>query len=481
MNRLILVVALFTTSLATGLECPAASPLRFIDAIECQDWDRADEIFALTGDHMLAAAQTQPDGMTPLHWAVFHQRIDWTERLLEAGADANAKTIYDITPLAIACQSSSSDAAAKLLEHDADVNGRLPGKVTPLMQAARTGNAELCRILIEHGADVDAAQRTGQTALMFAAAEGHADVIETLLDAGADPHRSLSSGFTPLCFAARQGHIAAVTTLLDHGASISETMQPKRTSGRNPRDGMSPLMLAVESAHYELAMELIRRGADPNEQSSGFAPLHALSWVRRPSKGDNPEGDPPPHGSGDLSALQFVREIAAAGADVNLKLRRGRSGKGLLNPHGATPFLMASQTVDLPYMRLLLELGADPAIANADDCTALMAAAGVGNNFVGEHAGTPEEVDQAVRLLVERGLDINAVAKNDETAMHGAAYRCFPDTVRLLVLLGAETDSWNHKNKYGWTPLDIAHGHRPGSFKPDPATIAAIQELLPSE
>lgn len=237
-------------------------------------------------------------------------------------------------------------------------------------------------------------------------------------------------------------------------------------------------MLAVESAHYELAMKLIKRGADPNEQTSEFAPLHALTWVRRPQKGDNPEGDPPPRGSGSLSALQFVRAIVAAGADVNLQLRRGKAGKGRLSPRGATPLLMASQTVDLPYMKLLLELDADPTITNADGCTTLMAAAGVGNDHVGEHEGTPDEVEQAVRMLIDLGLDINAVSLNGETAMHGAAYRCFPETVRLVASLGARPEVWDQKNKNGWSPMDIAKGYRPGSFKPDPATIATISELM---
>jgi ankyrin repeat protein len=97
---------------------------------------------------------------------------------------------------------------------------------------------------------------------------------------------------------------------------------------------------------------------------------------------------------------------------------------------------------------------------------------------VGEHEGTPDEVEQAVRMLVELGLDINVVSNHGETAMHGAAYRCFPETVRLVATLGARPEVWNHKNKNGWSPLDIAKGFRPGSFKPDPATIAAISELM---
>ncbi len=127
---------------------------------------------------------------------------------------------------------------------------------------------------------------------------------------------------------------------------------------------------------------------------------------------------------------------------------------------------------------MLLQLGADPKIANADETTALMAAAGIGNDMVGEHPGTPEEVDTAVRRLVDLGLDINLVDQNNDTVMHGAAYRCFPQTVRLLDQLGADPAIWDRENRYGWTPLEIAQGHRPGSFKPDPPTISAIETLL---
>ncbi|EMI42050.1 ankyrin repeat domain-containing protein [Rhodopirellula sp. SWK7] len=476
----VLVIAGLTLGVGEigSANCSAASPaMRLVDAIEQQDWATSESLLEnQPSDHDLVN-QSQPDGMTPLHWAVTHDNADWTLRLLEQGADANAITYFKITPLAIACQNRNVPTARALLDHDAKPDARLPGNTTALMLAARGGHVELCRLLIEHGADVAATERAGQSPLMFAAAEGRSDVIELLLDSGADLNRTLPSGFSPLCFAARQGHIAAAMTLLDRGASVNETMDPKKTGGRNPRKGMTPLMLAVESAHYELAMKLVERGADPNDESSGYAPLHALCWVRRPGKGDNPEGDPAPRGSGNLSSLEFVRQIVAAGADVNLQLRRGKAAKGLITPRGATPFLLAAQRVDLALMELLLELGADPTLTNIDEVNPLMAAAGIGTDHVGEHEGTPEEVEEAVKMLVGLGLDINAVSKTGETAMHGAAYRCFPEIIRLVAQLGADQETWDHKNKFGWTPMDIAKGYRPGSFKPDPATIAELQAV----
>ena len=48
----------------------------------------------------------------------------------------------------------------------------------------------------------------------------------------------------------------------------------------------------------------------------------------------------------------------------------------------------------------------------------------------------------------------------------------------VQLLLGAKAEIWNRTNKYGWTPLAIAEGHRPGNFKPSAETIAALQHVM---
>ncbi len=135
-------------------------------------------------------------------------------------------------------------------------------------------------------------------------------------------------------------------------------------------------------------------------------------------------------------------------------------------------------TADVPLMKTLVKLGADPRLPNAQHCTPLMAAAGVGCLAPGEEAGTEDEALEAVKLALELGNDVNAVDDNGETAMHGAAYKSFPKVVQLLADKGAKIEVWNRKNKYGWTPLLIAEGHRPGNFKPSPETIAALQRVM---
>ena len=180
-----------------------------------------------------------------------------------------------------------------------------------------------------------------------------------------------------------------------------------------------------------------------------------------------------------MSSLEIVRQLVAHGADINVRLENGTSGRGRFTTTGSTPFLLAARASDVPLMTLLLELGADPKLANADDCTPLLAAAGVGALGDGdEAAGTEDEALEAVRVLLKLGADVNAVDKNGETAMHGAAYQSRSKLVQLLAERGADINVWNRKNKFGWTPLMIAQGHRPGNFRPAPETIAAMEDAM---
>jgi ankyrin repeat protein len=286
----------------------------------------------------------------------------------------------------------------------------------------------------------------------------------------------LPSGFAPLYFAVREGRTDVVLRLLAAGADVNGTTLPNRGKGPPRGKGTSPLILAVENGHFELAAALLGAGAKPNDRPAGFTALHAITWVRKPIRGD---GDPPPIGSGRLSSLDLVRRLAAGGADVDARLEKGESGRGRFTTTGSTPFLLAARACDVPLMRLLLELKADPRLANADDCTPLLAAAGVGALGDGdEAAGTEEEAAEAVRLLLELGADVNAVDDNGETAMHGAAYQSRWNLAPLFAEHGADINVWNRKNKFGWTPLMIAQGHRPGNFRPAPETIAAIERLM---
>ena len=417
----------------------------------------------------------QADGMTALHWAAYHDDAPTVKLLLAAGADAKAANRYSVTPLLLACTNGNADIGEQLLQAGADPNSALPGGQTALMTASRTGRLGPVQALLARGADVNARERKGQTALMWAAADGHTAVVDALLKAGADFRTPLASGFTPLLFAVREGRQEVVFRLLEAGADVNETMRPERR-GATARKPTTPLILAIENGHFELAAALLQAGADPNGRPAGYTALHAITWVRKPIRGD---GDPPPHGSGKLSSLDAVRELVARGADLNARHEKGESGRGRFTTTGSTPFLLAARASDVPLMKLLLELGADWRVPNADNCPPLLAAAGVGALGDGdEAAGTDDEALAAVRVLLELGADVNAVDDNGETAMHGAAYQSRFNLVPLFAEHKADINVWNRKNKFGWTPLMIAQGHRPGNFRPAPDTLAAFERVM---
>jgi ankyrin repeat protein len=244
------------------------------------------------------------------------------------------------------------------------------------------------------------------------------------------------------------------------------------------------LILAVQNGHFELAIALLDAGADPNDVRTGYTPLHMVAGVRKPDSNDTNDGSPAV-GRGRLLSLEFVREIVKRGADVNFRLPSGSPGLGSTssriateNAAGATPFLFAADRADLPLMRLLKELGADPFMPNFNNTTPLMAAAGVGTTSPDEEAGDESEALQAVKMLLDLGADINTVDNNGDTAMHGAAYKAAPLVAKLLAERGASPQIWNKPNKAGGTPLFIAEGYADRTVQPDAPTIEAITKLM---
>ncbi|MCB1208635.1 MAG: ankyrin repeat domain-containing protein [Verrucomicrobiales bacterium] len=444
---------------------------------EKQNWEEALQRVAEKED----INSMQADGTTALHWAAYHDQAEVVSRLLAAGAKVDLANRYGMTPLLLACQNGNAGIVTALLKAGANANARQRGGETALMVASRTGILAAVRALIDAGAEVDAEDQTGQTALMWAAAEGHAEVIDLLIEKGADFQRRLRSGFTALLFAAREGKSAAVKMLIQHGADVKDAIVTDHEArGRDAPNGTSAVLLAIENGYFELAMDLIKGGADPNDIRSGFTALHTLTWVRRPPHGDDESGQPPPDTQGRLSSLDFIREIVQAGADVNAPLGAMAKAKafGSIGFNQATPFLLASRNADLPMMKLLVELGADPLRPNADGSTPLMAAAGLGCYAPDEEAGTEEECVAACDYLIALGADVNAVDQKNQTAMHGAAYKSLPKVAKFLASKGADIKIWNRKNDKGWTPLLIAQGFRPGNFKPSVPTIEAISEIM---
>lgn len=136
---------------------------------------------------------------------------------------------------------------------------------TALISAAATGNLETVTLLVGAGADVTAVNSKGLTALHYAASKGHVSVGRVLISKGADINTRDRANQIPLHRAATTGALPFVRLIL---ASTSPTKPNSPRLNQQDRGGNTPLHLAIESGHGEVAVALIEAGADRDRTDS---------------------------------------------------------------------------------------------------------------------------------------------------------------------------------------------------------------------
>ena len=314
------------------------------------------------------------DGTAALHWAARADDLATVQLLLRAGADANVANRYGVTPLSLAATNGNASIVDALLRAGADPNTASHEGQTVLMTAARTGNADAVTLLLARGANPNASEQwLGETALMWAAAHDHAAAVRALADGGADvdARSALSTiptlraagiglitmefpkgGWTALMYAAREGANASARALADAGADLNSA---------GP-DGVTPLMLAIINAHYDVALTLLDAGADPNcADQSGMTALYAAVDMRTPVW---MQGRPDLPAIGPVGVVDVITALLAHGAAVDARLTAplvqrnhtaGDTGLG----DGATALIRAAKSGDTDLMALLLAHGAD--------------------------------------------------------------------------------------------------------------------------
>jgi ankyrin repeat protein len=396
------------------------------------------------------------DGSTALHWAAYKDDLESADLLIRAGADVKAANDLGVTPLWTASQNGSLAMVQRLLEAGADPNAPLVAGETPVMVASRSGSPEIVEQLLAKGGNPNAHGARGQTALMWAAAQRHSDVINVLIAHGADlnarsdvwkevvavpPHGYLEynraipqGGNTALLFAVRVDDLASAKLLVSAGANVNDANAW----------GVSATALAAHSGYRELVEFLLDRGADPNTRGAGFRALHA-AIMRRDEK--------------------MVTALLAHGADPNAPLQTWTPTRRASQDYnfppslvGATPFWLAARYAQPNVMRLLIARGADPLFVHRADylfgeahthrtevATALMAAVGIGGGgraWVEMRRSEREALTlDAVKLMTELGVDVNAVATDGRTALDAAKALKYETVVKFLTEHGAKPGS----------------------------------------
>ena len=142
--------------------------------------------------------------------------------------------------------------------------------------------------------------------------------------------------------------------------------------------------------------------------------------------------------------------------------------------------MRAARNGDAPAMRLLLERGADPTLTQKSRVTALILAAGLGRGlgvFNDEYSTEAQQLE-AVQVLLDRHVDVNAANESGQTPLHFAALS-MDSVVELLVKNGAKIDA---TDRQGRTPMDMANGKGgPGragqAASPRQSTIELLRKL----
>jgi ankyrin repeat protein len=360
-----------------------------------------------------------------------------------------------------------------------------------LMFAAAANRPEAIRLLAARGADLDAASKVvhlGSRGLDLdgnPVPDGGAASRVNLLELKARPRSegfevlaTVVGGLAPLHYAAREGHREAVRALLAAGADINRLTGGERAT---------PLVMSVINGHFDLAMELVERGANPNIVTrDGMSALYAVLEARWAPVSWAPIAATDSNGiaAQRTGHLDLMKALLDSGADPDAALTTRRLWFSPLHHDqqwvkckGSTPFWRAAQASDLPAMKLLVARGADAGRTSATNETPLMMAAGVGwtGNF---HRNHPDGFLPAVKYLVEEaGAAVNAADADGYTALMGAAYRGDDEMVRYLVNKGAKLDP---RTKLGWSVTDMANSpalRQTSVPTPHPKTVALLRSL----
>jgi ankyrin repeat protein len=276
-------------------------------------------------------------------------------KLLDNGADVEARDAQGNTPLILASFHASPECVELLIDKGADVNAANGAGATPLIRAAT--DYEKSRLLVAAGANVRVRTALGNTPLILAARRaGNSRTVQLLLERGANATERNDTGISPVLSAAASGDVETVRLLLDVGANPDDFPKTNQPRAADVAAGFrTPLMWAAYHNDVRMVRLLLERGADPNQSTYFGNPLSHACW-----------GD----------SFEAAELLIAQGANVN-----ARDAVGDFTPlHWAA----GTESPRPQLVRLLLANGADPNAAG------------------GEPVGAFGLVPQTARLIAER-------------------------------------------------------------------------------
>ena len=176
---------------------------------------------------------------TPLHLVAYHGFLGITRMLVEGNADINVRDRFGNTPLhqtmsgwyqkSESTQDECLDVAKFLLEHGADLDAKTDDQATPLHEASLYGSVKGTQLMLEHGANIHARDDMGRTPLHrvlidsiddYDASDMFLDTMRCLLAHGVGVDTLDDDCMTPLHQASQVGCVKGARLLLEHGANV---------------------------------------------------------------------------------------------------------------------------------------------------------------------------------------------------------------------------------------------------------------------
>ncbi|KAM3416093.1 hypothetical protein BST61_g9574 [Cercospora zeina] len=352
--------------------------------------------------------------------------------LLDRGAEINASFGRHKTALQCAAKNGHLEVVRLLLDRGAEINA-VSGEpsATALEAASMSGEHGTVRLLLDSGAGMNDDGKAYGAALRIASRTRHKDALQRLLRCRATSNAvgTKNGGFDlALSAAAACGHNDIVAMLLEHSADIN---------ARSTQNGKleRALSAAAASGHKDTVAMLLERGADVNARSTQNGKLKRALAAAASSGHNDIVASLLDHGA-EINALstqncdvESAIYTAAEDSDSNWALSAPLHWEADIGDHSA-PFATALYAACCLWngyetVRLLVDRGADVNINCGERGNALSAAAGSGYKDV-------------VALLLDRGADINACDSSTKNALYHACLNGQHEVVELLLDRGAD-------------------------------------------
>jgi ankyrin repeat protein len=222
--------------------------------------------------------------MAPIHNAAARGNLDDLKRLVNSGANKNARDGRGRSPLEYAVNHKHLNIIQYLLKIGAIKNSG-NSKIAPLHHAANRGYVNGIHALINAGANKNVRSGyNGSTPLHIAINRNKLNVVRTLLNAGANKNSRTTDGNSPLHIAVHRKYIEIVRALLNAGAKTNIKNKRGRTVYNIPttkniknllnREYRPPGTNGPNNIGGSKYLEALKRWNPPTEKTKAPPPHH---------------------------------------------------------------------------------------------------------------------------------------------------------------------------------------------------------------